>query len=242
MTDNKALTRFFPAKHIQPSLWKFCDQKLQFNSVLAHVPGVDNLATDYLSRLEIRPREKICLKLTDFNPVFQVQIDIASETPKQDMDQTYYYPRDEAVENIRKLWSNISDDKASGQKEHEHPTATENDVHQMIAHDDVGHRKTLLKDQIIFFSSVNTGLLPPRARSSLSLSSTVNLQVVQENIRDIKNIKAILLQKGFHQHTWASKVSFFKNFIETWNVWKVVKKTLCRRHFHNTVKFSTSKQ
>ena len=31
MTDNKALTRFFQAKHIPPSLWNFCDQTLQFS-------------------------------------------------------------------------------------------------------------------------------------------------------------------------------------------------------------------
>ena len=31
MTDDKALTRFFQAKHIPPSLWNFCDQTLQFN-------------------------------------------------------------------------------------------------------------------------------------------------------------------------------------------------------------------
>ena len=31
MTDNKALTRFFQAKHIPPSFWNFCDQTLQFN-------------------------------------------------------------------------------------------------------------------------------------------------------------------------------------------------------------------
>ena len=41
MTDNKALTRFFQAKHIPPSLWTFCDQTLQFNFLLAHVPGVE---------------------------------------------------------------------------------------------------------------------------------------------------------------------------------------------------------
>ena len=31
MTDRRALTRFFQAKHIPPSLWKFCDQTLQFS-------------------------------------------------------------------------------------------------------------------------------------------------------------------------------------------------------------------
>ena len=62
MTDNKALTRFFQAKHIPPSLWKFCDQTLQFNFLLAHVPGVENPVADYLSRLEIRPEDRVQLE------------------------------------------------------------------------------------------------------------------------------------------------------------------------------------
>ena len=65
MPDNEALTRFFQAKRIPPSLWNFCDQKLEFNFTLAHVPSVENLAADYLSKLEIRPEERVHLKLTD---------------------------------------------------------------------------------------------------------------------------------------------------------------------------------
>ena len=41
-TDNKALTRFFQSKRILPKLWNHCDQELQFDFVLAHVPGVEN--------------------------------------------------------------------------------------------------------------------------------------------------------------------------------------------------------
>ena len=60
MTDNKALTRFFQSKRIPPKLWKYCDQTLQFEFVfvLAYVPGTENPAADYLSRLDIRPKEK----------------------------------------------------------------------------------------------------------------------------------------------------------------------------------------
>ena len=72
MTDKKALTRFFQAKHIPPSLRNFCDQTPQFNFILAHVPGVENPAADYLSRLEIRPEERVHLKLTDSIPVLYI--------------------------------------------------------------------------------------------------------------------------------------------------------------------------
>ena len=92
MTDNKALTRFFQAKHIPPSLWNFCDQTLQFNFILAHVPGVENLAANYLSRLEIRPEERVHLKLTDSIPVHHIEIEIVSKTPKQEDDEPGYFP------------------------------------------------------------------------------------------------------------------------------------------------------
>ena len=69
MTDNKALTRFFQSKRIPPKLWNHCDQALQFDFVLAHVPGVENPAADYLSRLDINPEDRIHLKLNDQIPV-----------------------------------------------------------------------------------------------------------------------------------------------------------------------------
>ena len=97
MTDNKALTRFFQAKHIPPSPWNFCDQTLQFNFILAHVPGVENPAADYFSRLEIRPEERVHLKLTNSIPVHHKEIEIASKTPKQEDDEPDYFPPGETL-------------------------------------------------------------------------------------------------------------------------------------------------
>ena len=92
MTDNKALTRFFQSKRIPPKLWNYCDQALQFDFVLAHVPGVKNPAADYLSRIDIHPKDRIHLKLHDEIPVFKVEIDLASKTPKQDDEEDDYIP------------------------------------------------------------------------------------------------------------------------------------------------------
>ena len=93
MMNNKALTRFFQTKHIPPSPWNFCDQTLQFKFILAHVPGVEKLAADYLSRLEIRLEERVHLKLTDSTP----EIDIASKTPKQEEDEPDHFPLSESL-------------------------------------------------------------------------------------------------------------------------------------------------
>ena len=92
MTDNKALSRFFQSKRIPPKLWNHCDQALQFDFVLAHVPGVENPAADYLSRLDINPEDRIHLKLNDQIPVHYIEIDLAAKTPKQDDDEEDYDP------------------------------------------------------------------------------------------------------------------------------------------------------
>ena len=112
MTDNKALTRFFQAKHIPPLLWIFCFEILQFIFVIAHFPGVENRAANYLSRLAIRQEDRQQLKITVSNPMFQVEIDVASTTPQQKEDETDYYPHDEADELIRKHRWNTSNNKA----------------------------------------------------------------------------------------------------------------------------------
>ena len=97
MTNNKALTRFFQAKHIPTSLWNFCDQTLQINFLLAHVPGVENPAADYLSRLKIIPEDRVHIKLTDTNPIHRIENDIASRTPKQEEDEPDYFPTSEPL-------------------------------------------------------------------------------------------------------------------------------------------------
>ena len=53
----------------------FFDQTLQFTFLLAHVPGVENPAADYLSRLEIRPEDRVHLKLTDTIPIHRINRD-----------------------------------------------------------------------------------------------------------------------------------------------------------------------
>ena len=91
-TDNKALTRFFQSKRIPPKLWNHCDQAHQFDFVLAHVPGVENPAADYLSRLDVNPEDRIHLKMNDQIPVHHIEIDLAAKTPKQDEDEEDYDP------------------------------------------------------------------------------------------------------------------------------------------------------
>ena len=63
LTDNKSVTRFFQTKIIPPPLWNACDFVIQFNFTIAHIPGKNNTAADYLSRMEMDPTEKLVLKI-----------------------------------------------------------------------------------------------------------------------------------------------------------------------------------
>ena len=65
LTDNKAVTRFFQTKTIPPTLWNACDYVIQFNFVIAQIPGAQNTAADYLSRLEADPKDKLVMKIRE---------------------------------------------------------------------------------------------------------------------------------------------------------------------------------
>ena len=62
LTDNKSVTGFFQTKIIPPPLWNACDLVIQFNFIIANIPGKNNTAADYLSCMEMDPTEKLVLK------------------------------------------------------------------------------------------------------------------------------------------------------------------------------------
>ena len=63
MTDNWSITRYFQTKAIPPTLWNACDYVPQFNFHIMHVAGTQNAATDFLSRIDLNPKEKVELKI-----------------------------------------------------------------------------------------------------------------------------------------------------------------------------------
>ena len=63
LKDNKAVKRFFETKIVPPALWNACDYVIQFNFVIAHIPGAQNTVTDYFSRLEADPEDKLVIKI-----------------------------------------------------------------------------------------------------------------------------------------------------------------------------------
>ena len=78
LTDNKSVTRFFQTKIIAPSLWNACDYVIQFSFTIAHIPGKNNTAADYLSRLEIPPKEKLILRIREDIQTTTIELHVQS--------------------------------------------------------------------------------------------------------------------------------------------------------------------
>ena len=100
LTDNKSVTRFFQTKIIPPTLWNACDYVIQFNFTIAHIPGKNNTAADYLSRLEISPKTKLILKNREDIPTTPMELHVQSAGVSEEEQIFYTEDDDETEEQI----------------------------------------------------------------------------------------------------------------------------------------------
>ena len=110
LTDNKSVTRFFQTKIIQPTLWNACDYVMQFNFTIVHIPGKNNTAADYLSRLEISPKEKLILRIREdisTTPI-ELNVQLAGVTEEE---QIFYTDDDEKTEE--QIWKRKQDARSN---------------------------------------------------------------------------------------------------------------------------------
>ena len=106
LTDNKAVTRFFQTKIIPPALWNACDYVIQFNFVIAHIPGAQNTAADYLSRLEADPKDKLVMKIREDVQTLPIEINVQSAGVSQE-EQIFYTTDDDETEE--QYWARKED-------------------------------------------------------------------------------------------------------------------------------------
>ena len=102
LTDNKSVTRFFQTKIIPPALLNACDFVLQFNFTIAHVPGRLNTAADFLSRLDLDPKEKFQLLIRDDIQIAPIEVHIQSSNVAEG-EQFYFLPEDD-IETEEQIW------------------------------------------------------------------------------------------------------------------------------------------
>ena len=115
MTDNRSVTRFFQTKTIPPTLWNACDYVLQFNFRITHVAGTLNTAADFLSRLEITPKEKIELTIREDIQTLPIQINMQSTNVAEE-EQQCFLP-DETIETDEETLSRKQRAKERAQAE-----------------------------------------------------------------------------------------------------------------------------
>ena len=96
MTVNRSVTRFFQTKAIPPRLWNACDYVLHINFHIMHVAGTQNTAADFLSRIDLNPKERVELKIREDITVRPIQVNLQS-TDVADEEQFFFLP-DKTIE------------------------------------------------------------------------------------------------------------------------------------------------
>ena len=97
LTDNKEVTRFFQTKIVPPALWNACDYVIQFSFVIEHIPGAQNTAADYLSRLEADPKDRLVMKIREDVQTVPIEINVQSAGVSQE-EQIFYTNDDDETE------------------------------------------------------------------------------------------------------------------------------------------------
>ena len=70
---------------------------IQFNFVIAHIPGAQNTAADYLSRLEADPQDKLVMKIREDVQTLPIEINVQSAGVSQE-EQIFYTNDDDETE------------------------------------------------------------------------------------------------------------------------------------------------
>ena len=109
LTDNKSVTRFFQTKIIPPPLWNACDFVIQFNFIIAHIPGKNNTAADYLSRLEMEQTEKLVLKIRADVETQPIEVNVQSAGVSEE-EQVFFTEEDNETEE--QIWERKRQSKA----------------------------------------------------------------------------------------------------------------------------------
>ena len=101
LTENKSVTRFFQNKIIPPPLWNACDFVIQFNFIIAHIPGKNNTTADYVSRMEMDPTEKLVLKIREDVETRPIEVNVQSAGVSEE-EQIFFTEEDNETEE--QIW------------------------------------------------------------------------------------------------------------------------------------------
>ena len=177
LTDNKSVTRFFQTKAIPPALWNACDYVLQFNFKIAHIAGSVNTAADFLSRLEPKITEKICLKIREDIQTTPIEV-TTSSSDVADEEHIFFTHADDAKE---------SDEQTLERKQQSRQNAK-----QWAANEELPALKTIVKE----FTKIDGNTT---SYSINSIKATARIRVEQDVDLVLKNLKLKILGQPFDE-------------------------------------------
>ena len=223
LTDNESVTRFFQTKVIPPALWNACDFVLQFHFTIAHVPGKTNTAADFLSRLDIQPKDKVHLTIRDDIRTTPIQVNIqSSDVPEE--EQFFFMPDDD-TETEEQIWERklrarkkIHDD--NNNKPHSDDTNTETEPSD--------------EEVTIFQAKVHVTRTLPETNSEHNgpLKAMIQQQD-QDNI--LRNYKLRLLKEPYNEQLLASDPRAARNIAQDSRI-KLKDGLLYRQYYDQTGK------
>ena len=177
LTDNKSVTRFFQTKAIPPALWNACDYVLQFNFKIAHIAGSVNTAADFLSRLELKVTEKICLKIREDIQTTPIEV-TTSSSDVADEEHIFFTHADDAKE---------SEEQTLERKQQSRQNAK-----QWAANEELPALKTSVKE----FTKIDGNTT---SYSMNSIKTTARIRVEQDVDLVLKNLKLKILGQPFDE-------------------------------------------
>ena len=192
LTDNKSVTRFFQTKIIPPALWNACDFVLQFHFTIAHVPGKMNTAANFLSRLDLHPKDKVHLTIRDDIRTTPIQVNIQSSDVAE--EEQFFFMPDDDTETEEQIWERklrarkkIADDNNKEPGPNETNPKTPNNDQEV----------TIFQTEIL----VTQG--PPKATDEHDgPSKTMRQQQDQDNV--LRNYKLRLLKEPHNEQLLAT--------------------------------------
>ena len=177
LTDNKSVTRFFQTKAIPPALWNACDYVLQFNFKIAHIAGSVNTAADFLSRLELKVTEKICLKIREDIQTTPIEV-TTSSSDVADEEHIFFTHADDAKE---------SEEQTLERKQQSRQNAK-----QWAANEELPALKASVKE----FTKIDGNTT---SYSMNSIKATARIRVEQDVDIVLKNLKLKFLGQPFDE-------------------------------------------
>ena len=190
LTDNKSGTRFFQTKIIPPALWNACDFVLQFNFTIAHVPGRMNTAADFLSRLDLDPKEKVQLLIRDDIQTTPIEVHIQSSNVAEE-EQFYFLPEDD-IETEEQIWE---------RKQRARKKIQENDTTQTPGEETNNNTTHAEKATVVFQTEISR-----RTQNSEENEKPLPRDMRHQQDRDkvLRNYKLRLLKEPYDEHLMAT--------------------------------------